>query len=162
VPTVLYQHTQAAHPIRIGILVSLAATVVAMLLVPDVEKADWFPDAILGAVAVLFAVSLVLFWSMTVRVTGEALEFWFGPGLLRKRVPLPEIVAVETVRTSFWNGWGIHWTRQGWLYNVSGFDAVLVRLRSGKSLLVGTDEPEALADALREGTTRTAGGPMDG
>ena len=159
---VLYQHTQAAYPIRIGVLIALAATVVAMLFLPDAQEARWFLNAILGGVALLFAASLVLFWSMTVRVTDETLEFWFGPGLVRQRVPLPEIVAVETVRTSFWNGWGIHWTRRGWLYNASGFGAVLVRLRSDKRLLVGTDEPDALADALRQAVSRTAGGPMDG
>jgi len=157
-----YAHTQAAHPIRIGILVSLIATVVAILLAPDAEEARGFPDVLLGGLAAVFVAILVVFWSLTVQVTDEALEFWFGPGLLRKRVPLGEIVAVETVRTSIWNGWGIHWTRGGWLYNASGFDAVRVRLRSGKAVLVGTDEPDALADALREGISRAAGGPMAG
>ena len=79
--------------------------------------------------------------------------FWFGPGVIRKRIPLDEIADVEATRTTFWQGWGIHWTTRGWLYNISGFDAVLVRLRTGKSLLVGTDEPEALANAIREGVS---------
>lgn len=156
-----YAHTQPAYPARIGTFVALVATVAAMLLTPDIQEADWFPDAVLGGVAAVFVATLILFWSLTVRVTDEALEVWFGPGLVRKRVPLPEIVAVETARTSFWNGWGIHWTRRGWLFNASGFGAVLVRLRTGKSLLVGTDEPEALADAIRSGLARAAGGPMD-
>jgi len=42
----------------------------------------------------------------------------------------------------------VHRTRRGWLYNVAGFDAVLVRLKDGKSFLVGTDEPRRLKAAL--------------
>jgi len=94
-----YAHTQAAHPIRIGILVSLIATVVAILLAPDAEEARGFPDVLLGGLAAVFVAILVVFWSLTVQVTDEALEFWFGPGLLRKRVPLGEIVvAVQRLR----------------------------------------------------------------
>jgi hypothetical protein len=90
-----------------------------------------------------------LFGSLTVTVTETELRWAFGSGLIRKRVPLAEIAAVEVARTSFWEGWGIHRTRRGWLYNVSGFGAVAIRLKSGKQFLVGSDEPEKLAAALR-------------
>ncbi len=43
---------------------------------------------------------------------------------------------------------GIHLTPEGWLYNVSGFRAVAVRLKSGKRFLLGTDEPERLCQAI--------------
>jgi len=43
---------------------------------------------------------------------------------------------------------GIHKTSRGWLYNVSGFDAVLITLHSGKGILLGTDEPERLRSAI--------------
>jgi hypothetical protein len=35
------------------------------------------------------------------------------------------------------------------LYNVSGTNAVEIKLRSGRRFRIGTDEPEALARALR-------------
>jgi hypothetical protein len=35
------------------------------------------------------------------------------------------------------------------LYNVSGTGAVEIKLRSGQRFRVGSDEPEALAQALR-------------
>jgi hypothetical protein len=43
---------------------------------------------------------------------------------------------------------GIHLSRFGWLYNVSGFDAVAIILKSGKRFALGTDEPDALLQAL--------------
>jgi hypothetical protein len=68
-------------------------------------------------------------------------------------VPLADLAAVEVTRTRFWDGWGVHRTRRGWLYNVSGFDAVLVRRKDGKAFLVGTDEPRKLKAALERAMT---------
>ena len=62
---------------------------------------------------------------------------------------LSEIQEAEATRSSFFCGWGIHLTPRGWLYNVSSFQAVAVRLKSGKGFLLGTDEPEQLLAALR-------------
>ncbi len=50
--------------------------------------------------------------------------------------------------TTFLQGWGIHYTSRGWLYNVSGFRAVAVKLKSGKQFLLGTDEPAQLRAAI--------------
>jgi hypothetical protein len=35
------------------------------------------------------------------------------------------------------------------LYNVSGFDAVELRLKSGEIRRIGTDDPQGLAEALK-------------
>jgi len=162
VPTVHYQHTQPAHAVRFLTCVAIGGALAAAVFAPEVRKPGWYPDVILVGIAAVMAVAVALFWSMTVQVTGEALEFWFGPGVIRRRVPLADIVTAEEVRTTIWQGWGIHWTTRGWLYNVSGFDAVRGHLKTGKAILVGTDEPQALADAIREGISRTAGGTPDG
>jgi len=57
----------------------------------------------------------------------------FGPGIIRKRVRLADIVGCEAIRIQWWYGWGIHLTPYGWLYNVSGFDAVAITLRDGQT-----------------------------
>ena len=80
----------------------------------------------------------------------------FGPGLIRKRVQLEEITAARPVKINLLESWGIHWTRYGWLYNVSGFDAVAITLRSGKRFALGTDEPQALMARLTEVVQRNA------
>ena len=73
----------------------------------------------------------------------------FGPGLIRKQVSLDMIVSVEPVRTNVIESWGIHQSRFGWLYNVSGFDAVAIRMKNGQHFALGTDEPEQLAARLK-------------
>jgi len=52
------------------------------------------------------------------------------------------------VRNKWWYGLGIRLTPHGWLYIVSGLDAVEIVRISGKKFRVGTDEPQALVTAL--------------
>ena len=55
---------------------------------------------------------------------------------------------MELTRTRFWDGWGVHRTRRGWLYNVGGYDAVVLSRRDGTALLVGSDDAPRLKSAI--------------
>ncbi len=103
---------------------------------------------VLFTVIGILAICGFLFSSLTIQVTDRALRWQFGPGLIRKEVPLREIERAEVTETTLLQGWGIHYTSRGWLYNVSGFQAVGVRLKSGKQFLLGTDEPKRLCAAI--------------
>jgi hypothetical protein len=98
------------------------------------------------AAVVLFIVMIaaaVLFSSLTVEVTDNELRWRFGPGLWSYRLPLNEIRDVAVVRNHWWNGWGIRIAPGFRLYNVSGLDAVELRLKSNEvrriARLVGRD-----------------------
>jgi hypothetical protein len=101
-----------------------------------------------ASIAASLGIGAALFASLTVRVTDRALHFYFGPGFWEKQIPLDEIVAARAVRNSSWYGWGIRLTPHGWLYNVSGLDAVEIEKTDGTTLRIGTDEPEKLAEVL--------------
>jgi hypothetical protein len=90
-----------------------------------------------------------LFWKLTITIDHETLRAAFGIGLVRKTAPVANIVACEPIRIRWWWGWGIHLTPYGWLYNVSGFDAVVITLRDGNRFCLGTDQPNELAAAIR-------------
>jgi hypothetical protein len=98
---------------------------------------------------VMMGVVALLFYDLTVEIDATYLTFRFGVGLIRQRISLADIVAVQPVRNSWLHGWGIHRTPHGWLYNVSGWEAVEITLVTGKRLRLGTDEPERLAQVLR-------------
>ena len=100
-------------------------------------------------VSIILLVCLVLFYKLKVTIDDDTLCASFGPGIMRKRVRLAEIVACEPVRIRWWYGWGIHLTPFGWLYNVSGLDAVAITLRAGRKFALGTDDPHGLLAALR-------------
>lgn len=118
---------------------------VVMFLIFGISSA-FLHQLIVGTI--IIAVTAWMFRSMTVEISDTELTWYFGSGFPRKRVPLSEVASAEAVRTGFWNGWGIHYTSRGWLYNVSGYGAVAITLRNGKRFCLGTDEPEELARQL--------------
>lgn len=103
--------------------------------------------AIVPAIALL--ITALLFWKLTITVDDRVLRASFGPGLIYKQVPIGDVDRCEPMRVRWWHGWGIHLTGNGWLYNVSGRDAVIVTLRNGRRFCVGTDEPQKLQAAIR-------------
>ena len=154
-PTERYRHTQIGYTM----LVSLACGVVILLVVcPRVEPLR--PAAHL-LVAALLLIVLVLFSTLTVVVRAREVDIRFGPGIIRKRYALSDFLSVSVVRSRWYWGLGIRLIPKGWLYCVSGLDAVELVRKNGRVVRIGTDEPEALATALREALTalrRTGGG----
>jgi hypothetical protein len=101
-------------------------------------------------ILLLLLACLALFYRLKITIKGQSLCASFGLGIIKKRVPLTEIVGCEPIRIRWWYGWGIHLTPCGWLYNVSGFDAVAITLRDGKKLALGTDDTHRLVTAIRD------------
>jgi hypothetical protein len=139
--TTAYRHTQ------IGTLImwTLGAAIVLALAVA--MAGDWHPLPII--VAGVMAVLLFLFHSLTVEVTQSLMVVRFGPGLIRRSFRVPSIREARTVKNRWYYGWGVRLTPHGWLFNVSGFDAVEIRLENGRHYRIGTDRPEELLAAIQ-------------
>lgn len=138
-----YQHTQSGN----WIFHVLAAVGIVLVMVGAVLfRPLLYPSFVLTPILLLVG---WLFHSLTIEIADGELRWRFGPGLIRKRVPLKLITAAEPVRTRVLEGWGIHLSRFGWLYNVSGFDAVAIRMKNGQHFALGTDESQALLAAIR-------------
>jgi hypothetical protein len=141
---VKYAHTQSGWPIRIACGIAALGLVATGALPMD----NGPPRFAMIAAALVTAVIGLLWSRMTVRIERERLHWSFGAGWPRFSVALADIAAVDAVRTTFLEGWGVHRTRRGWLYNIAGRDAVLVKRRDGTSFMLGTDEPRRLRSAL--------------
>jgi hypothetical protein len=100
-------------------------------------------------VELLLLLSPAAFYKLTIKIDDHVLRISFGVGAIRKQVQLTAIDTYEPVRIRWWYGWGIHLTPYGWLYNVSGWDAVAIKLRNGKKFAIGTEESQALVEAIR-------------
>ena len=136
-----YEHTQ------VGYLIISVMSAMMVLIGFVLAKAgiNWIAIGVL----VFIAVALVLFSSLTVVIWEEELEARFGPGPIRKRFKLNEIESCQVVKNHWYYGWGIRLTPHGWLYNVSGFYAVEIKLRTGKQYRIGTNAPQELEEAIR-------------
>ncbi|MFC1980834.1 hypothetical protein ACFLVN_01120 [Chloroflexota bacterium] len=136
-----YEHTQVGYLI----IVVMAAV---MVLIGIVLAKSGINGIAIG-VLIIIAVLLVLFSSLTVVIWEEELEVRFGPGPIRKRFKLNEIESCKVVKNHWYNGWGIRLIPHGILYNVSGFYAVEIKLRTGKQYRIGTDAPQELEAAIQ-------------
>lgn len=150
----LYQHRQPGTETLSWLLggALLCAGIAVANPVPAGSGIGWGVFAIILLCAVLFS-------SLTITVDEVELHYRFGPGpgVFGWSTPLAEIESVQAVRNSFWrHGLGIHYTFDGWVFNVSGRGAVEVCLRNGRRFRVGSDEPERAVDALRQALARQA------
>ena len=90
-----------------------------------------------------------LFWGLTVEVNKAIIRLSFGFGIIHRSIPRERIATVTQVRNRWWYNFGIRWTPHGWMWNISGLDAVELTYHNGKKFRIGTDEPEALLEALK-------------
>jgi len=127
-----YEHTQIGHVIIWSLLAIILIASGGLIASPFHRE----PPVV---ISIILLVCLVLFYKLRITIEDKTLRASYGPGIIRKRVRLAE------------NGWGIHLTPYGWLYNVSGFDAVAITLRDGKRFAFGTDDPHGLTTAIRAG-----------
>lgn len=128
-----YKHTQ------IGYVIIISVALAALLFM------------VLNQMILLLIVGIfgILFSTLTVSVEGECVRLWFGPGLIHKEFSLPDIESCQVPKSRCWS-WGIHgWPGKCWLFNVSGFRSVELKMRNGVKYYIGTDEPEALEKAIQ-------------
>ena len=144
-PPQSYRRTQFGRVIAASCLPGLVPVVVLVWYIRTPEV-NWVAAAIAGVLVLV----LLLFGSLTVEIAGGHVRIRFGIGLIRKRWPLDGIESCRPVRNTWLYGWGIRKIPGAWLYNVSGLDAVELKLKSGKTVRIGTDEPQALSAALEK------------
>jgi len=132
--TETYRHTQIGW----SMLVVLAtAAVITIAVVPRSSAFDLIAPATLSLCLFLFA-------SLTVAADQERIEARFGLGLIRKTIHWAAISSARPVRNSPLLGLGIRWIGTGWMFNVSGLNAVELSLKNGKVFRIGTDDPAGL------------------
>ena len=142
-PSELYRHTQ------FGTLVVSALTITLLTTFFLGQLSGW-PVPVLFVMGLMVGL-LALFHSLTTIVTSQELRIAFGPGWIAKTIPLANIQGAEPGRSHLLWGWGVrYWPGRGWMWNVSGFDIVVLDLPDGQQFRVGTDDPEGLAGSIRE------------
>jgi hypothetical protein len=136
---IAYHHTQRG---TVTLIFCLAAVAL------DAGIAWWTGRWLGFAVLVVVIAVAILFSSLTVEVNENELRWHFGPGLWKYRLMRKEIASIAVVRNHWWYGFGIRILPGFHLYNVSGLNAVELRLKSGEVRRIGTDDPRGLAAAL--------------
>ncbi len=142
----MYKHTQIGYA-AIVILVAVMVAILAKAVFQNGSGFDWKLHAIAGAA--IFSIGGA-FSSMTIEVHSGELSWHFSIPWIRNGVQIKDISNVEAVRNPLIYGLGAHMIRRGWVYNVSGLDAVEVTLQDGTTLRLGTDQPDELLRAIKD------------
>jgi hypothetical protein len=144
-----YRRTQVGKLV----LALVGIPVVVLIMVTLLVEVEAVALVTLG----LLVIAMLLFSTLTVEVGRDSIGIRFGPGLVRKRFALSDIRGVRVVRNEWFYGWGIRRLLTGWLYCVSGLDAVELEMADGTRQRVGTDRPRDLESAIREALGLLAG-----
>jgi len=135
-----YKHTQ------IGYLMVIALGIAVLLIGNLVRITNFNPTA--AFLLALMVLCLASFATMTVEVDAEAISLRLGIGVIRRRFLLKEVESHRTVKNPVYYGWGIHLIPNGWIFNVSGLQAVELQMKNGRKYRIGTDDVRGLTNAV--------------
>ena len=150
-----YENTQPGAFIRVmtGSWVFFFGVLAVVMLVLGQKEAAIGLGVVTVMAAVILGIVYALFHSLTVRVSRSDIALSFGVGLIRKQFPIGDISSASIVQNRWYNGFGIRKIRGGWLYNVSGFDAIEIQLKNERKYRIGTNQPKELLAAVESAIT---------
>lgn len=99
---------------------------------------------------ILYVAFTVLFFLLKLEtsITEQGISFRFFP-FVSKKVLFSEIENMEVINYGFVGGWGIRFTmKYGTVYNIRGNMGVLVKLKKGKTFIIGTQQPNVLKNSI--------------
>lgn len=109
-----------------------------------------FPSAFMLAIVTLFALT-----RMVTEVRADGMSVAFRPLQFRPKLisyaDIAEYRAVTYRPIIEYGGWGIKRGGSGYAYNVSGNQGLLLTLKSGRTFLIGSQQPERLKAAVDAG-----------
>lgn len=114
-----------------------------------------FEDAVMGitfsVVVLTFFFCLLIFYKLTISIDNTHLSFKLGIGLVSGKFLISDIKSCKPVKNNIFTGIGIRMLSNGWLYNVSGFQAIELTFKNRKSIVrIGTDRPEEIANEINK------------
>jgi hypothetical protein len=112
------------------------------------------PDGVLVVIWAVFGLGFPIFFlsfGLTTELREDGLQIRFSP-FYRRFIGLQDIQSFtvkEYHPLKDYGGWGVKWSsKHGMAYNVSGNRGVQLELRDGTRVLIGSQKPELLANAL--------------
>lgn len=96
----------------------------------------------------IVATILLMFAKMSITVDNTKIRLVFWWGLPKKEIQINDIRSVELHELSYWWGTGVGMVKQGSMWRAGGKTAVLVKQSNGKSVIIGSDNPDELLQAI--------------
>lgn len=164
--TPIHQDVQTGKPLIIWLIIPLVAFLgwwgfITQIILGTPWGTNPAPDIVLVLLWLLLAFILPAFLlslRLTISVFPDSVRIGYRP-IWKARIDLADVTNAEPVTYRpilEWGGWGIRWRPGGagggggWAYTLSGNKGVKLTLRSGHVRLLGSSDPDALAQAILE------------
>lgn len=152
-----YRENQVGWVVIIAVAVALA-----LLSYSFLTHAGTKPMTIVSLLMVsgILIIVLALMYGMRTIVGDGKVVVSFGIGLINRSIDVNQIKSISIVKNPWYYGWGIRMLPDGWLYNISGADAVELQLKTGRVVRIGSRDTKRLAEAIDQfhrGTRRSHG-----
>lgn len=97
----------------------------------------------------MMGLATALMYGMSTEVGNGIIRVSFGIGLINRSINLNDVKEVAIVRNPWYYGWGVRLIPNGWLYNITGSDAVEVKLNNSNRIVrIGSRNSKHLADEI--------------
>ncbi|RKY85416.1 hypothetical protein DRQ09_07330 [candidate division KSB1 bacterium] len=130
-------------------IIILGVAIVSIIIIMLTLPYDPVAFIIMFVVLAILVICLIIFSFMSVICDRAYLKIRIGY-IISKSFPIKDVESCKVVRIPWYYGWGIRIVPGGWLYRVSGFYAIEINMKNGKRYLIGTNEPQNLAEFINK------------
>jgi len=127
-----YKYTQFG---TLSVILMVPVLILIIIMLFMVGQKDLIQSLVLIFLAVTFLICLLIFYKMTIRINDTHVIFRMGIGLITKEYELSQIKGCKPVRNSLLEAIGIRKIQGGWLYNVTGVEAVEISFKNKKHIV---------------------------
>ena len=126
-----------------------SALIVCLTLMVIIGFYDFAPIGIMGFVVLILLICLLIFYKLTITIDDTYIRFSLGTGIISKKYLISDIQSCKSVSNNPLYGIGIRKIPKGWLYNVTGLNAIEIKFKNSKSIVrIGTNHPNEIVKVI--------------
>lgn len=130
----------------ISLVLMVPVFIMIIIMLFTIGLKDLIQSLVLILLAVTFLICILIFYKMTIQINDTHVIFRMGIGLITREYELSQIKSCRPVRNSPFYGVGIRKIPGGWLFNVTGMEAVEISFKNKKQIVrIGTNKSEEIS-----------------
>ncbi len=130
----------------ISLVLMVPVFIMIIIMLFTIGLKDLIQSLVLILLAVTFLICILIFYKMTIQINDTHVIFRMGIGLITREYELSQIKSCRPVRNSPFYGIGIRKIPGGWLFNVTGMEAVEISFKNKKQIVrIGTNKSEEIS-----------------
>jgi hypothetical protein len=142
--------TEEQRFIRYWWFISLPAMIPLMFAIVNRDEAN-ASSGIIAISGVAVVMLLLTTLKLSTRVDQHGISFSYFPLVRNTRIMWAEVLRASVHKTNplfEYGGWGVRMFWRKKAYNVWGTKGLVIELKNGKHVMIGTNQPERLTDYL--------------